>query len=157
MRQIKPPEPLDFDEARPSVFLAGSIDLGAAEDWQARVARALADLDLTVLNPRRDAWDASWLQSAEFAPFREQVEWELDAQERADLTVFYFSPVTRSPITLLELGLAAGRRRAVVCCPEGFWRKGNIDIVCARYAIPQVATLDGLIEYIRSLARPDSD
>ena len=102
-----------------------------------------------------DAWDASWTQSREFGPFREQVEWELDAQEAADLIAFYFSPATRSPITLLELGLTAGRRRAVVRCPEGFWRKGNVDIVCDRYGIPQVATLDDLAGYIRSVARPN--
>ena len=24
-----------------------------------------------------------------------------------------------------------------MCCPEGYWRKGYVDIVCARIAIPQ--------------------
>ena len=153
MKHIKAPNPLDFDQARPNVFLAGSIEQGAADDWQTAVAAELQDLDITILNPRRDAWDASWVQSMEFAPFREQVEWELEAQEKADLIAFYFSPATRSPITLLELGLAAGKRRAIVCCPEGFWRKGNVDIVCARYGIPQVATLGDLVRYIRSEAR----
>jgi hypothetical protein len=155
MRQIKPPEPLAFDRTRPSVFLAGSIEQGAAEDWQARVVAALVDLDITILNPRRDAWDAGWSQDPAFGPFREQVEWELDAQGAADVIAFYFSPATRAPITLLELGLAAGRRRAVVCCPDGFWRKGNVDIVCDRYGIPRAATLDELAAYIRSGARPD--
>ena len=150
MRHIKSPDPLVLDRSRRIVFLAGSIEEGSAEDWQTRVAEALQDLDITVLNPRRDEWDASWSQTIEFAPFREQVEWELEAQEQADLIAFYFSPATRSPVSLLELGLAAGRRPAIVCCPEGFWRKGNIDILCARYDIPQVSTPDDLIMYIRS-------
>ncbi len=150
MRLIKSPQPLDFDRSRRSVFLAGSIEQGSAEDWQTRIAEALQDLDITVINPRRDDWDATWPQTIDFTPFREQVEWELEAQEHADLIAFYFSPATRSPVSLLELGLAAGRRPAVVCCPEGFWRKGNIDILCARYDIPQVSTLDDLIMYIRS-------
>jgi hypothetical protein len=149
VKELKPPQPLPptFDSF--TVFLAGSIEMGAAEDWQAVIARALADLDLVILNPRRDAWDASWPQDADFGPFREQVEWELDAQERAELIVFYFAPDTRAPITLLELGLAAGRKRAVVCCPDGYWRKGNVDIVCRRHAIPMAADLDELIAHIR--------
>ena len=155
MRQIKSPEPLDLDRNRLSVFLAGSIEQGAADEWQTVITEALQDLDITVLNPRRDAWDGGWPQTVEFAPFREQVEWELEAQEKADLIAFYFSPATKSPVSLLELGLAAGRRRAIVCCPAGFWRKGNVDIVCARYGIPQVATLEDLIRYIRSEARSD--
>ena len=137
------------------MFLAGSIEEGTADEWQTVITEALQDLDITVLNPRRDAWDASWTQAMEFAPFREQVEWELEAQEKADLIAFYFSPATKSPVSLLELGLAAGRRRAIVCCPDGFWRKGNVDIVCKRYGIPQVATLDDLARAIRSDVRSD--
>lgn len=149
MEELKPPTPLPHTFESFTVFLAGSIEMGAAEDWQNVIARALADLDLVILNPRRDAWDASWPQDADFEPFREQVEWELDAQERAELIVFYFAPDTRAPITLLELGLAAGRKRAVVCCPDGYWRKGNVDIVCRRHAIPLAADLDELIAHIR--------
>jgi hypothetical protein len=148
MKEIKPPEPLRLEPGTPSLFLGGSIEMGAAVDWQAQVAGALDDLDIVLLNPRRESWDASWPQSADFAPFREQVEWELEAQERADLLVFYFAPGTKSPITLLELGLAA-RRRAIVCCPEGFWRKGNVDIVSRRYGMVQVPDLPALVERCR--------
>lgn len=48
------------------VFLAGSIEMGAAVDWQADViARLEAWPDserLVVLNPRRPDWDPSWEQ-----------------------------------------------------------------------------------------------
>lgn len=148
MKEIRPPAPLDLDPGTSSVFLAGSIEMGAAIEWQAQVTDALRDLDIIVLNPRREAWDATWPQSIDFAPFREQVEWELEAQEKADLLVFYFAPDTKAPITLLELGLAA-RRRAIVCCPDGYWRKGNVDVVCRRYGIAQVSSLEALIERSR--------
>lgn len=118
--------------------------MGKAVDWQATVTQSLMDLDVLVCNPRREAWDASWPQSLDFAPFREQVEWELEALERADLILFYFAPDTKSPITLLELGLNA-KRKAIVCCPEGYWRKGNVDVVCRRYGIEQTQTLETLI------------
>lgn len=57
----------------------------------------------------------------------------------------YFDPSTKSPISLLELGLYARAGKMIVCCPDGFWRKGNVDIVCFRHKIKQVQTLDALI------------
>jgi Nucleoside 2-deoxyribosyltransferase like len=148
-RVIKPPTPLDFDGNEPSVFLAGSIEMGQAEQWQSALEQALADLDVIVLNPRRDEWDASWVQSIDNPQFREQVEWELEAQERATLIAMYFAPATKAPVTLLELGLSARSGKLVVCCPEGFWRKGNVEVVCGRYGVPLVATLDELVAAVR--------
>lgn len=132
-----------------SIFLAGSIELDKAELWQDRVCHALADLPVTILNPRRDSWDASWPQDMSFAPFREQVEWELEALELADMILMYFDPATKSPISLLELGLHARSKKMAVCCPEGFWRKGNVDIVCARYGIAQHQELENLIDWVK--------
>lgn len=63
----------------------------------------------------------------------------------------YFAPSTQAPVTLLELGLVASSGRLVVCCPDGYWRKGNIEVVCARHGVPLVATLDELIAHIRRL------
>jgi hypothetical protein len=152
-RSIKPPTPLPDTLAAPNVFLAGSIALGQAEPWQAEVERALADLPIIILNPRRDDWDASWPQRADHPQFREQVEWELAAQERAGLIAMYFAPDTQAPITLLELGLFARDGRLIVCCPDGFWRKGNVDIVCQRYGVPQAEDLAALIEQIRHFSQ----
>jgi hypothetical protein len=146
---LKPPTPLPADIRLPSVFLAGSIEMGLAEPWQQVLEQALAGEDVVVLNPRRDEWDASWVQSIANPQFREQVEWELAAQERADLIAMYFAPDTRAPVTLLELGLAARSGKAVVCCPDGFWRKGNVEVVCARFGIPLAATLAELATAVR--------
>jgi len=135
-----------------TVFLAGSIEMGAAEKWQDRVIEAVLDLPITILNPRRDDWDSSWVQSIDNPQFREQVEWELECLERANRVVFYLSPGTKSPITLLEIGAFTRHRgqRALVCCPEGFWRKGNIDIFCRRYDVPKVETLEDVVAWIRT-------
>ena len=148
-RIIKPPAVLPSDEAVPSVFLAGSIEMGAAEDWQARVAAGLGDLDVVVFNPRRDEWDNTWTQSIADSRFREQVEWELAGLERATVVAMYFHPATRAPVTLLEMGLVAQTGRLVVCCPDGFWRKGNVEVVCARYGVPLVGDLDELVAAVR--------
>jgi hypothetical protein len=148
-RILKAPTAMMLDHGTPSVFLAGSIEMGAAEDWQTGVARALADLDVVILNPRRDEWDASWVQSITNPHFRGQVEWELEGLERADVVAMYFAPSSRAPITLLELGLSAKSGRVAVCCPDGFWRRGNVEIVCHRYGVSLVATLPELIAEVR--------
>jgi hypothetical protein len=146
---VKPPTPLPNAGPVPSVFLAGSIEMGAAERWQGRVEEALHDLDAVILNPRREMWDASWAQSIANPPFREQVEWELAGLERAAVVAMYFDPATRAPITLLELGLCARGGRLVVCCPEGYWRRGNVEVVCRRYAIPLYSDLEAMVAEIR--------
>lgn len=158
MRVIKPPHSIEHSSDERLVFLAGTIDMGSGVDWQSELQRELADLEhVVLLNPRRDAWDSSWRQSIDNEQFRGQVEWELDGLERASIVVMYFAPGSQSPISLLELGLQArvSHERVVVVCPEGFWRKGNVDIVCARWNIKQLESLAHLSAYLRErLAAP---
>jgi hypothetical protein len=137
----------------PSVFLAGSIEMGRAEFWQTSVEQALIDADIVILNPRRDEWDTSWEQSIRNPTFREQVEWELTGQEWASVIAMYFAPATQAPVTMLELGLFARSGRLVVCCPPGFWRRGNVEIVCARFGVPLVETLPELVDLVRGRLR----
>ncbi len=150
MRIVKPPAPIQVRAADRVVFLAGSIEMGAAEDWQARLAAELRDIDAIALNPRRDEWDASWRQSIDEPKFREQVEWELAGLERADVVAMWFAPETKAPITLLELGLHARGGKVIVGCPHGFWRRGNLEVVCARYGVPLVAAWAPFVAAVRA-------
>ncbi len=140
---VKPPTPLaSVDWRRTSIFLAGSIEMGAAEDWQSQTTKLLREHDMTVLNPRRDDWDATWEQSMDAPQFREQVQWELEALERADVILMHFCLGTYSPISLLELGLFARSGKLVVSCPPEFWRHGNVHITCVRHRVPLYPDLD---------------
>lgn len=130
---------------RLSVFLEGSIEMGKAENWQDRIAKEFQKNNWDVLNPRRDDWDSSWEQKFENPHFYQQVTWELNALEHADLIIMYFDPNTKSPISLLELGLHARSGKLKVVCPEGFWRKGNVEIVCQHYKIPLYDNFDVLL------------
>lgn len=142
MLEVKAPHAYELAERM--VFLAGSIEMGKAENWQTKLTEQFKDTDVTILNPRRDDWDSSWVQSIENAQFREQVEWELKALEDATHILMYFDPNTKSPISLLEFGLYAQSGKLIVCCPDGFWRKGNVEIVCNRYHVPMVDSFDYL-------------
>ena len=146
MEVIKPPY------RRMSIFLAGSIEMGLAEDWQSMIEKELDGHNLTIYNPRRDSWDSSWVQSIHNEEFREQVEWELDYLDKSDVIVMYFDENTKSPISLLELGLYASSGKMIVYCPEGFWRKGNVDIVAQRYDITQVNSFNELLIALKSVA-----
>ena len=152
MKVINPPQPIG-ELAGFSVFLAGSIEMGAADEWQRKIIEKMGALEkngqeFTILNPRRPDWDSSWRQEMTNPQFREQVLWELKAQEEASVIAMYLDPTTKSPISLMELGLFAESGRLIVCCPEGFYRKGNVDIVCQMYRVPEFEDIDSLIAAI---------
>jgi nucleoside 2-deoxyribosyltransferase len=118
------------------IFLAGSIDEGRAERWQDEAVDFLSARDVTILNPRRSTWDADLRQDIDEPEFERQVDWELDGIERADVVLFHFSPAGPAPITLLELGKATALdKRVVVSCPPGYWRRGNVQVVCRRSGV----------------------
>ncbi len=145
---IYPPNPIP--KQGKAIFLAGSIEMGRAQNWQDYLIQNIDHGQLLILNPRRKDWDNSWKEEIENPQFNEQVNWELSALERADLIVMYFDPNTKSPISLLELGLFAKSKKMIVCCPKGFWKKGNVDVVCQRYGIEQLADLDEIIDEIKA-------
>jgi hypothetical protein len=133
---ITPPHQHSRTDNSPLMFLAGSIEMDKAEPWQNRVIEQFADLEGTILNPRRDHWDAGLRQHPDEPEFRGQVEWELEGLEAADIIAMYLDPATKSPVSLLELGLFARSGKLLVCCPDGFWRQGNVAITCQKYGVP---------------------
>ena len=153
MFYIQAPNSADVESPAMRVFLAGSIDSGMAEDWQSTIVDRLRDLNVVVFNPRRATWTPGTSLESEPEEIRRQINWELDAIERSDLMAFYFAPGTKSPISLLELGLIARRKQAIVCCPHGFWRKTNVDVICDRFEIQQVSSLEDLVNEIRERVR----
>ncbi|MES3004834.1 MAG: nucleoside 2-deoxyribosyltransferase domain-containing protein [Patescibacteria group bacterium] len=150
MIEIKAPNIIP-DTKDKKIFLAGSIEMNTAEDWQHRVVSLLEKEQVVFLNPRREHWESSWEQKIDNKNFKEQVDWELDALDASDYIVMYFDPNTKSPISLLELGLYATSGKLLVVCPEGFWRKGNVDIVCERYKISQFSSINELVEHLSGL------
>jgi len=134
-----------------TIFLAGSIDQGNAEMWQDEITNMVYQSPCTVLNPRRDDWDSTWREDINDPNFFEQVSWELDMMHNANLVVFYFDPLTQSPVTLMELGLMASSGKCLVCCSQGYWKKGNVDILCQRFDIPLFENKETLVVAIKNV------
>ena len=129
-----------------SLFLGGTIDMGNSYDWQQEIKEYIENnnsklQEWVILNPRRDDWDSSWVQHIDNPQFNEQVTWELDAMDIADLRLFVFLPNSKSPVTMLELGLYKDKP-CVVYCPFEFYRSGNIHIVCKKFNIPYYTDWD---------------
>lgn len=139
-----------------SLFLAGSIEMGTAEDWQNRVTQALNKHNITIYNPRRGDWDSSWSQDEKSQQFNYQVNWEISKLIESDHVLMYFSPETKSPISMLELGFLAREGKLIVCCPDGFWKKGNIQIMCSRFNIPLYNDLNSAVGAVLTKIHADT-
>ena len=137
---------IDYDVC---VFLAGSIEMDTAERWQVLVAKAIESTRTLVLNPRRDDWDSSWTTRTSNKQFVEQVSWEHDGLHNSDIIFMYFDPKTKSPITLLELGLMADSGKLIVCCADDFWRKGNVEYICEEYGISLYTKMEDAIKELK--------
>lgn len=137
--------PNDFTRhlnSKKKIFLGGTIDNGNSEDWQETLGKTLSGEDYVVLSPRRDNWSPNATQSIDDLDFYKQVNWELNAMNCADIVLIYFAGNSKSPISLLELGLMANSGKVTVCCEPNFWRKGNVEIICEKFNIPLYPSID---------------
>lgn len=142
----------------PHIFLGGSIDMGAARDWQKEVKDNLSKMDreVVLLNPRRPQWTGSGNLTLDNPDFLEQVQWECHALSCSDIILMYFAPGSISPISLLELGLFAASKNSegvstlIVCCPDGYGRKGNVDYICKMYGIETCNSLTEMCDAVKS-------
>ena len=126
--------------------------MGKADKWQDRTKFYFkAHEQVTFLDPRRDDWDSSWKQTLEDDNFVDQVDWELDNLEKCDIMFLYFDPSTKSPISLLEFGLYArsNPEKLICCCPEGFYRKGNLQVTGRKYGVKILDHFETAIDYLK--------
>ena len=154
MIEIKSPDSILYSPHMRTVFLAGSTEMGKAEPWQEKLMKEFKNSDIVFFNPRRDDWDSSWNQDINDKQFNEQVTWELSHLENVNKVIFYFDGNSQSPITLLELGYTLGnlefsKRQVFVYCPDNYFRKGNVDIICARKGVKVFSDYDLFLVHLK--------
>lgn len=127
------------------VFLAGTIDMGNSRDWQSSMLEYFAAKDgrYLLFNPRQDSWNAEAEGEMDY-----QVNWELRHLEEADIIIMYIIGTSKSPVTLLEMGLHARSRKLIVACEKDYYRYDNVRITCGFYGIPLYNSLDQLLEVL---------
>lgn len=150
---LRPHEELPADVADDrsftKIFLAGTIDMGNSRDWQMELYDRFSAMNgrYILFNPRQDNWDASRPGEMDY-----QVSWELDHLEEADMIVMYILGSSKSPISLLEMGLHARSGKMHVICEPGFYRYDNVRITCGYYGVPLYENLE---EWLGSLDCPE--
>lgn len=122
------------------IFLAGTIDDGESVNWQKQICQKLLKSDevtnVRIYNPRRDDWD----KKAGHNEIIRQIEWELEHMNKADIILMNILGDSKSPISLMEIGLHAHEDKLFVFCPKNFYRFDNVKVVCEKYNIPLTTT-----------------
>lgn len=58
-------------------------------------------------------------------------------------------------VSLLELGLVLGdgrkKGKVLVCCPEGYAKRGNVMVVCGLLGVRVVGGLEEVVEWVRGV------
>lgn len=129
-----------------TVFLAGTIDNGDSFNWQEGIINRCQDLDIVFYNPRRKEWMSSTREEIEY-----QIKWEQEHLDNADLIIMCLLDNSKSPISLLELGLYAQSGKIIVFCNPEFYRYDNVRLTCEKYNIPLYKVdLDNMKKIIES-------
>jgi len=127
-----------------SVFLAGTIDNGNSLNWQDKTIIELINLgvkNLEVYNPRREHWNPNPTKEE----MEKQIKWEQEHLDKADVIAMVLLDDSKSPISLLELGLYAKSKKLIVFCTPNFYRWDNVRLTCEKYNIELVQDTNPLI------------
>ena len=137
------PEEISRDNSFTKIFLAGTIDMGNSRDWQAEIHERFSEMNgrYILFNPRQENWDATRPGEMDY-----QVKWELDHLEDADMIIMYILGTSKSPISLLEMGLHAKSGKMYVICEKDFYRYDNVRITCDYYGVPLYKDLDSFLD-----------
>jgi hypothetical protein len=152
-REIRPDKRVAPLSGGDNLFLAGSIEMGKAIEWQREAVKYFGGYNLNIYNPRCEDFNPDLLQSFTNRDFTSQVVWEQKKLMLCSLVLFNFVEDTKAPISLKELGQQAmiEKKTVVVCCPKGFWKRGNIEVSCALYGMFLYETLEEAMAHIRVL------
>lgn len=137
------PETEKQESNNKSVFLAGTIDNGDSLNWQDKVIIELINLgfNCNIYNPRREHWNSN--STAD--DLIKQIKWEQDHLDKSNVIVMVLLDDSKSPISLLELGLYAKSKKIIVFCTPNFYRWHNVKLTCDKYKIELIQDLNPLI------------
>lgn len=152
--EISPDKPLTAEEERIvakaknkwTTFLAGTIETENSEDWRKKYVEEMKDIANNITDCRNieENYNSETDVIVIYNPKRNtppedidtQINWELEALENVDNIYVNFEKNSKSPISLLELGLFARTGKICVTCPKEFYKYDNVRVVCERYNIP---------------------
>ena len=145
------------------VFLAGGIS--GCRDWQKEYIESIKsdfrfnssdfNVTFTLYNPRRESFNIH-----EVAMREEQIVWEYNKLQEADIISFWFTNETTQPITLYELGKALGSgKKIIIGMDEDYERYEDVRIQAelAGYDTPIINDIDRLSAYMLYMVREEME
>ena len=147
MRYIEAPKNYTRRKKEKVIFLAGGIT--NCPDWQQDLVKLLDIPQLVILNPRRKNFPIG-NPSAAF----EQITWEFNSFQKADLISFWFSRGSLNPIVLFELGkwLVQNEKKIFIGIDLEYQRKLDVEIQTfleRKDDVPLVYSLEDLAKQIK--------
>lgn len=133
------------------IFLGGTIDSGQSENWQKKICKDfINEKDFILFNPRRDNWPNEG--SSEVI---KQIKWEHKRMDESDYIIINILPDSKSPISLMEIGMYNESGKLLVFCTDKFYRYDNVKVVCEKYKIKLFETNDNkeIIKQILNLKK----
>ncbi|CAL2083375.1 nucleoside 2-deoxyribosyltransferase domain-containing protein [Tenacibaculum sp. 190524A02b] len=111
-------------------FLAGSIDYQSKTPWRKTIieksSKRIHFFDPTNKNHHN-------LSDTEM---KNQIEWELNTLELSDKIILNFLGYSKSPISLVEMGLYAQSGKLIIICPPEFYQNRYMYPLASKYNIP---------------------
>lgn len=118
------------------VFLAGSIDNSNFGNWRKETIKKL-EIKINLFDPTNMKHD-----SLNVAEMKSHIIWELDALAITDKILLNFLPDSKSPISLVELGLYVASKKLIVVCPKEFYKSRYVYTLCEKYNTPIYDTIN---------------
>ncbi|WP_055447706.1 nucleoside 2-deoxyribosyltransferase domain-containing protein [Lacinutrix mariniflava] len=131
------------EERKKYYFLAGSMDFNESNSWRQKIMQEMKHLVHFL--------DATRIEHNDFSDsqMKEHIEWELDALIISDKIILNFKEDSKSPISILELGMYVKSSKLVVVCPNKFYQRRYINVLCNKYNTPFFDSFDEAIEYLK--------
>ena len=146
MRYIEAPKTYTRRKNEKVIFLAGGIT--NCPDWQQDLVKLLDIPQIVILNPRRKNFPIGNPSVA-----IEQITWEFNSFQKADLISFWFSRGSLNPIVLFELGkwLVQNEKKIFIGIDTEYQRRQDVEIqtFLERKDVLLVYSLEALTKQIK--------
>ncbi len=118
-----------------SIFLAGSMDHKQEGSWREEIIAEFGTNDIfDPTNTHHDELNTEQM--------KHHIVWELGALQQSDLILLNFLKESKSPISLVELGMYVTSNKLIFICPKEFYKSDYVHTLCNKYNTPIFNTLN---------------
>ncbi|CAM1372061.1 nucleoside 2-deoxyribosyltransferase domain-containing protein [Tenacibaculum xiamenense] len=125
------------------VFLAGSMCIDKEDDWRKNVIKNFANV-FDFIDPTNE--NHNLLNDSQM---EHHINWELEGLELSDIILMNLLPESKSPISMVELGLYARSNKLIICCPENFYQYRYIKTLAKKYNVALFTELEKGIQHLK--------